>query len=210
MTVILASGSPRRRELLATIGVEPTIVVPDVDETPRPHEDPVAYVRRLAAAKLEAVRRQMGSVAVGTVLVAADTTVDLGGRILGKPVDAADAAAMLTELSGHDHSVHTGLAVAVAVPGCRGNDWDGVVEVVSATVRFRSLEPAEIEAYVASGEPLDKAGAYAIQGGAAGFVSLLEGPLSTVVGLPVERLVSLAAGLGVTRLGEAAGGRDAR
>lgn len=198
MALILASGSPRRRELLASIGIEPTIVVPDVDEKPRPNEDPISYVRRLAAAKLEAVRRHVGAVAVGTVLVAADTTVDVDGRILGKPLDAADAVAMLGELSGRDHAVHTGLAVAVAVPGCRGNDWDGVVEVVSAEVRFRSLEPAEIEAYVASGEPLDKAGAYAIQGGAAGFVDRLEGPVSAVVGLPLERLVTLAAGLGVT------------
>lgn len=200
MAVVLASGSPRRRELLQSIGVEPVVVVPDVDESTRPGEDPVAYVRRVAAAKLEAVRRQVGSVAVGTVLVAADTTIDLDGRILAKPVDAADAVAMLGELSGRTHAVHTGLAVAVAVPGCRGNDWEGAVEVVTATVRFRPLTTAEIEAYVATGEPLDKAGSYAIQGGAAGFVALLEGPVSTVVGLPVERLQSLAAGLGVARL----------
>ena len=194
--VILGSGSPRRLELLRGIGVEPSIVAPDVDESVHAGESPVEYVRRLAAAKLAAVMHELGSVAVGTVVIAADTTVDVDGRILAKPADAREAVEMLRLLSGRSHRVHTGWAVAVAVPGCRGNEWEGHVEVTTSTVTFRSLTPAEVDAYVATGEPLDKAGAYAIQGGAGEFVEKLEGSLSAVVGLPVERLVEVCAGLG--------------
>ena len=194
--VILGSGSPRRLELLRGIGVEPTIVAPDVDESVRDGESPVEYVRRLASAKLSAVMHDLGPVAVGTVVVAADTTVDVDGRILAKPADAHEAVEMLRLLSGRSHLVHTGWAVAVAVPGCRGNEWEGHVEVTTSTVTFRSLTPAEVDAYVATGEPLDKAGAYAIQGGAGEFVERLEGSLSAVIGLPVERLVEVCAGLG--------------
>ncbi len=197
MSVILASGSPRRLDLLRTIGVEPQVVVPDVDESVRPAEGAIDYVRRVAAAKLEAVRSNLGSAAVGTLVVAADTTVEVDGVILAKPADAAEAVAMLGRLSGGEHRVHTGLAVAVATPGCRSTDWDGHVEVVSARVWFRPLSPAEIEAYVATGEPLDKAGAYAIQGGAKDFVDRIEGDVSGIVGLPLERLTEIAAGLGV-------------
>ncbi len=194
--VILGSGSPRRLELLRGIGVEPTVVSPDVDESVHVGESPVEYVRRLASTKLSSVMHDLGPVAVGTVVIAADTTVDVDGRILAKPVDAADATEMLRLLSGRSHRVHTGWAVAVAVPGCRGNDWEGHVEVTSSTVTFRSLRPAEVDAYVSTGEPLDKAGAYAIQGGAGDFVEKLEGSLSAVVGLPVERLAEVCAGLG--------------
>lgn len=194
--VILGSGSPRRLELLRGIGVEPSIVAPDVDESVHAGESPVEYVRRLASAKLSAVMHDLGPVAVGTVVIAADTTVDVDGRILAKPADAREAVEMLRLLSGRSHRVHTGWAVAVAVPGCRGNEWEGHVEVTTSTVTFRSLTPAEVDAYVATGEPLDKAGAYAIQGGAGEFVEKLEGSLSAVVGLPVERLVEVCAGLG--------------
>ena len=194
--VILGSGSPRRLELLRGIGVDPVVVAPHVDESPQPHESPVDYVRRLASAKLSAVMHDLGPVAVGTVVIAADTTVDVDGRILAKPTDADDAVAMLRLLSGRSHQVHTGWAVAVAVPGCRGNEWEGHVEVTTSTVTFRSLMPAEVDAYVASGEPLDKAGAYAIQGGAGEFVERLEGSLSAVIGLPMERLDEVCAGLG--------------
>ena len=194
--VILGSGSPRRLELLRGIGVEPTVVSPHVDESVRGDESPIDYVRRLASAKLSAVMHDLGSVAVGTVVISADTTVDVDGRILAKPADAAEAVDMLRLLSGRSHRVHTGWAVAVAVPGCRGNEWEGHVEVTTSTVEFRSLRPAEIDAYVATGEPLDKAGAYAIQGGAGEFVDGLEGDLSAVIGLPVGRLVEVCAGLG--------------
>ncbi|MFM8947015.1 MAG: Maf family protein [Actinomycetota bacterium] len=197
MNVILASGSPRRLDLMRAIGVEPRVVVPDVDESLRPAEGAIDYVRRVVAAKLEAVRSNLGSAAVGTLVVAADTTVEVEGMILAKPTDDADAVAMLGRLSGREHCVHTGLAVAAAVPGCRSTDWEGHVEVVSARVWFRSLSTAEIEAYVATGEPLDKAGAYAIQGGAKDFVDRIEGEVSGIIGLPLERLTDIAAGLGV-------------
>ena len=194
--VVLGSGSPRRLELLRSVGIEPRVVHPDIDETVRPGEQAVEYVRRLAAEKLDAVMRHLGTVGVGTVVVTADTTVDVDGHILGKPETPAEATRMLEQLSGRDHLVHTGLAVAVAGPGCRGVEWNGHVEVVTTTVRFRPLDPAEIHRYVASGEPLDKAGAYAIQGGASTFVDRIEGPLDSVVGLPVDRLIDICAGLG--------------
>lgn len=194
--VVLGSGSPRRLELVRTLGVEPRVVSPNIDETERPGEDATAYVRRLAAEKLEAVMRHLGSVGVGTVVIAADTTVEIDGQILGKPEVATEAVAMLETLSGREHRVHTGLAVAVAGPGCRGVEWDGHIEVVTTKVWFRDLTHAEILKYVATGEPLDKAGAYAIQGGAVGFVERIDGPLDAVVGLPLDRLVDICAGLG--------------
>ena len=196
--VVLGSGSPRRLELLRGIGVEPVVVASHVDESVKPHESAVDYVRRLASEKLSAVMHDLGPVAVGTVVIAADTTVDVDGRILAKPDDAAEAVEMLRLLSGRSHQVHTGWAVAVAVPGCRGNDWEGHIEVTTSTVTFRSLSPVEVDDYVASGEPLDKAGAYAIQGGAGEFVERLEGSLSAVIGLPMERLDEVCAGLGAS------------
>lgn len=195
-SVVLGSGSPRRRELLASRLVEPRVVSPDVDETPKSDETPIEYVRRLAAAKLDVVLGRVGQSAVGTIVIAADTTVDVDGRIVGKPADVDDARRILARLSGRTHFVHTGLAVAVAVPGCRGSDWEGHVEVDTAAVTFRPLDTDEIDAYVASGEPLDKAGAYGIQGPARDFVERVEGLVSTVVGLPIERLDEIVAGLG--------------
>jgi septum formation protein len=194
--VILGSSSPRRLDLLRAIGVEPRVVIPDVDESARAGESPEDYVRRIASAKLDAVMRQVGSVAVGTAVMAADTTVDVDGEIFAKPADADDARRMLRALSGRAHLVHTGWAVAVAVPGCRGNDWEGHVEVTTAVVRFREVSAVEIDAYVASGEPLDRAGAYAIQGGAGAFLDRLEGSLTAVIGLPTERIVEVCSGLG--------------
>ena len=194
--VVLASGSPRRLELLRSIGVEPVVVSPDVDESVRPGERAADYVRRLAASKLDAVMRDLEGVAVGTVVVAADTTVDLDGEIMGKPRDDAEAMAMLMRLRGRTHRVHTGFAVAVAGPGCRGVDWEGHVEVVSTAVTFALVPIPDLIAYVDTGEPRDKAAAYAIQGGAAGFVTAVEGDLDAVVGLPVARVVAVAATLG--------------
>jgi septum formation protein len=196
MSVILGSGSPRRLELLRSIGVEPRVVSPDIDESVLEGELPADYVRRLASAKLDAVMKTVGAVNVGAIVIAADTTVDVDGVIFGKPVDDAEAVKMLLALSGRRHQVHTGFAVAVAGPGCRGVDWDGHVEVVSSTVTFRSVPIPEIIAYVDSGEPRDKAGAYAIQGGAAGFVEQVEGSLNAIIGLPIERLSEICAALG--------------
>ena len=194
--VVLGSGSPRRLELLRAIGVEPRVVSPDIDESALPNERSVDYVRRLASAKLDAVMREVGAVSVGAVVIAADTTVEIDGQILGKPVDDAEAMAMLMRLRGREHRVHTGFAVAVAGPGCRGVDWDGHVDVVTSTVVFREVPIVDLIAYVDSGEPRDKAGAYAIQGGAAGFVERLDGDLDAVIGLPVARVASVAASLG--------------
>jgi septum formation protein len=196
MTVILGSGSPRRLELLRSLGIEPRVVSPDIDESVLDGELPVDYVRRLASAKLDAVMKNVGAVNVGAIVIAADTTVDVDGAIFGKPADDAEAVKMLLALSGRRHQVHTGFAVAVAGPGCRGVDWDGHVEVVSSTVTFRSVPIPEIIAYVDSGEPRDKAGAYAIQGGAAGFVEQVEGSLNAISGLPIERLTEICAALG--------------
>ena len=196
MSVILGSGSPRRLDLLRGLGIEPRVVSPDIDESVLQGELPADYVRRLASAKLDAVMKNVGAVNVGAIVIAADTTVDVDGVIFGKPVDDAEAVKMLLALSGRRHQVHTGFAVAVAGPGCRGVDWDGHVEVVSSTVTFRSVPIPEIIAYVDSGEPRDKAGAYAIQGGAAGFVEQVEGSLNAIIGLPIERLTEICAALG--------------
>lgn len=171
--LILASASPRRRELLATLGYDFRVAVPDIDETPLPNENPRAHAERLANEKAHAVCDE------GTV-IAADTIVVHAGRILGKPSDPAAARAMLGELSGTTHEVVTAVCV-------RSAERTVVFSVVTEVV-FRDLEPAEIEAYVGSGEPMDKAGAYAIQGGAAHMVRAINGSYTNVVGLPLCEL----------------------
>ena len=190
--VVLASSSPRRLDLLRSIGIEPEVISRDVDETPLAGEAPRDYVARLAAAKLEAVLGGDTALGVGwsaryaaptDTVVAADTTIDLDGRILAKPDDDADAVRMLAALSGRDHLVHTGLAVR--------RDGVTTVEVATTTVAFRRLDPTEIDRYVATGEPRDKAGAYALQGGAAGFVRAVAGSRSNVIGLPLEAVCRL-------------------
>lgn len=200
MGIILGSGSPRRLELLRAVGVEPRVLAPDIDESVLVGEVAQEYVRRLAATKLDAVMRSVGAVGVGTIVIAADTTVEIDETILGKPDDNDQAVAMLRSLSGREHRVHTGLAVAVAGPGCRGVEWEGHVEVVTSRVWFRTLTQSQIADYVATGEPSDKAGAYAIQGGGALFVDRFDGSLDAIIGLPMERLQEICAGLG-QRLG---------
>lgn len=188
--MVLASGSPRRKELLTYLGLDFDVLVPDIDETPRPGESPRAYVDRLAVAKAHAVAER---VAPGTVVLAADTTVDLGGDILGKPVDAADARAMLRRLSGRTHRVHTGVAL------CR--DTTTVHEVSTSMVSFVPLTDASIEWYVATGEPLDKAGAYAVQGVGGVFVQTVRGSVSSIIGLPLHSVARLAAQVGLRLAG---------
>ena len=200
MGIILGSGSPRRLELLRAVGIEPRVLAPDIDESVLHGEIAQEYVRRLAATKLDAVMRSVGAVGVGTIVIAADTTVEIDEEILGKPDDNDQAVAMLRSLSGREHRVHTGLAVAVAGPGCRGVEWQGHVEVVTSRVWFRTLTESQIADYVATGEPSDKAGAYAIQGGGALFVDRFDGSLDAIIGLPIERLQEICAGLG-QRLG---------
>ena len=200
MDIILGSGSPRRLELLRAIGIEPRVLAPDIDESVLLGEIAQEYVRRLAATKLDAVMRSVGAVGVGTIVIAADTTVEIDEAIMGKPDDNHQAVAMLRSLSGREHRVHTGLAVAVAGPGCRGVEWEGHVEVVTSRVWFRTLSESQIADYVATGEPSDKAGAYAIQGGGAHFVDHFDGSLDAIIGLPIGRLQEICAGLG-QRLG---------
>ena len=172
--LILASGSPRRAELLAALGLPFTVRVPDVDETPLPGEAPAAYVGRLARAKVEAV---MVAAEPGSVTLGADTTVVLDGKILAKPVDADDGIRMLSALSGRTHSVLTGIA---ASDGRRTES-----RIVAADVTFRILAPGEAQAYWRSGEPADKAGGYGIQGIGGIFARAVHGSYSAVVGLPL-------------------------
>jgi len=184
----LASASPRRRELLLQIGVPHRRVDAQIDESVLPGEPPAAYVERLARAKAAAGLQALGT-ADGCVL-GADTAVVLDGRILGKPQDRADGLAMLVALAGRSHEVLTALAVCDGTR-CRA-------QVVSSRVHFRRIAAAEREAYWATGEPLDKAGGYAIQGLAAVFVERLEGSYSAVVGLPLAETAALLAEFGIS------------
>lgn len=179
--LLLASASPRRRELLALLRRPFDVDPADVDESVLPGEDALTYVERVARAKAE--------VALGRhpdrLVIAADTTVDLDGAILAKPLDDADARRMLRSLSGRDHRVHTRVVVAAR----------GFVSAGTATtrVRFDDLTDDDVDAYVATGEPLDKAGAYAIQGGAAAFVTSVQGSVTNIVGLPLAELRAMLA-----------------
>ncbi|WP_455139592.1 Maf family protein [Thermophilibacter sp.] len=181
--MILASQSPRRRELLEAAGFELTVVPASIDETRRAGEKPVALVERLACEKAAAVADRLGSVSDGEPVVAADTIVWTDdGAVLGKPADVADAARMLRALSGRAHHVSTGVCL-VAPTGARRS----FVETTDVT--FWELTDAQMEAYVASGEPADKAGAYGIQGAGRMLVRGIRGDYENVVGLPVARLV---------------------
>jgi septum formation protein len=173
MRLVLASASPRRAELLTSAGFDFDVAPADVDETPRPNEPPADYALRVARAKARAAAGRHE----GRPILAADTVVVAGGQLLGKPAGATDAKKMLRLLSG---SVHEVLTAVVLVAGGRE-----AVEVVSTRVRFAPLSDAEIESYVATGEPEGKAGAYAIQGRASRFIDWIEGSWSNVVGLPV-------------------------
>lgn len=189
MKLVLGSASPRRRDLLEQLGLEFDVVIPDIDETPRGGESPVRYVQRLAVEKSFAV-----DAPADALVITADTTVDLDGCILGKPVDAAEAADMLRRLSARTHRVHTGVALRLG---------ERVVsDVVTSLVTFTPLTAASIEWYLGTGEPLDKAGAYAVQGAGGVFVERIMGSVSSVVGLPLHAVVRLAADLGLTLVGD--------
>jgi septum formation protein len=178
--LVLASASPRRRELLAQAGFAFSVRPAHIPEEPRANEDPIAYVTRLAREKAEAVFREISSEesAPPRVVLGADTTVTLDNHILGKPADASDAARMLRLLSGRTHLVMTG--VAVVTP----RSTEVAAEVTA--VRFLTLSDIDIEEYIATGEPMDKAGAYAIQGRAARWIPRVEGCYFNVVGLPLS------------------------
>ncbi|MBS2027217.1 MAG: septum formation inhibitor Maf [Deltaproteobacteria bacterium] len=181
--LILASRSPRRRELLAGVGLRFTLASPDIDERVRRGESPRAYVVRLAREKARAVHAHDGA----TVL-AADTSVVVDGKILGKPRDRADAARMIKLLSGRAHDVFTGVAVR------RGKKL--VATAARTRVTFRALTPREIAWYVRLPEPYDKAGGYAIQGAAGGFITKISGSASNVIGLPLHTALKLLARVG--------------
>jgi septum formation protein len=188
--VILASSSPRRREILTLIGLEHEVLPADVDETLLPDELPWSYAERLARAKAQK------SAMSGTVSIGSDTIVVVDGDVLGKPGSRAEAARMLRRLSGRSHTVMTAVAVA----------WEGEVtsDVVEVGVNFRALREDEIADYIRTGEPMDKAGAYGIQGYGATIVDGVEGDYFAVMGLPVNRLIRLLESVGfIYRFGEA-------
>jgi septum formation protein len=186
--IYLASGSPRRRELLQQIGVPFRVVSTDLDETAFAHEPPLAYVSRLAQAKAT-VGWERSRDSGGAAVLAADTAVVLDARILGKPAGMDDAIAMLLQLSGRTHEVLT----AVALRSSLGIQ----VKVSHSAVTFRSIDRNEARAYWDTGEPSDKAGAYAIQGYAAIFIADLKGSYSGVMGLPLFETAALLEAAGV-------------
>ncbi|MFN5581108.1 Maf family protein [Gemmatimonas sp.] len=177
--VILASQSPRRRELLNQIGIAHEVRPAHVDETVWPNEAPVPHCERLARAKAHTLAVEHPD----ALVIGSDTIVVIDGAILGKPADGRDAIRMLQQLSGRTHTVHTAVAVAHA-----GQTW-AAVEAVQ--VSFRALTAEQIAAYVATGEPMDKAGAYGIQGAGAVLVDRIDGDYYAVMGLPLARLVRL-------------------
>jgi septum formation protein len=185
LRVVLASSSPRRHDLLDLIGIEHEVIPANVDESVRGRESPAMHAERLAREKAGVIAgREPQSVAIG-----ADTIVLIDGKILGKPANSVDAGSMLRLLSGRVHTVVTAVAVA------RGKKIVSGVEKVSVT--FRELSDDEIDAYIATGEPMDKAGAYGIQGFGATIVERIEGDYFAVMGLPLVRLVSLLEEVGV-------------
>ena len=184
MNLILASQSPRRRELLGLTGLDFIVRVADIDETMDPEKAPFDEVARVSRLKAEAVARKPED-----VVIAADTIVVCEGKVLGKPRDEEDAFRILSLLSGRHHEVMTGMTVV------RGDEVITHTEVTK--IHFRELHPEEVRAYIASGEPMDKAGAYGIQGGAALFADQMEGDYYNVMGLPVCRLATILRSLGL-------------
>lgn len=189
-SIYLASRSPRRAELLQQIGVRFTVLPSDIDESQLAHEKPADYVLRLARTKANACVAALSEQGMLLLpVLAADTTVCVDGEILGKPVDAEDARRMLQKMSGCNHEVLTGLAVATP---------HGVEALLSVTqVEVAVLAEDEIEAYIRSGEPFDKAGAYGIQGLAGTFIKRIEGSYSGVMGLPIYETAQLLKSAGV-------------
>ena len=183
--LILASGSPRRRELLSRMGYTFEICAPDVDEHVAGHAKDIVFTLAQRKAHAAAEHCRQG------VIIASDTLVSLDGAPLGKPADEADARRMLLTLSGREHEVFTGICVLDAETG------RSETRTVRTGVTFRALTDEEIDAYISTGEPMDKAGAYAIQGGAGAFVSRLDGELENVIGFPVVEVKEMLAHFGM-------------
>jgi septum formation protein len=180
--IVLASGSPRRAEILKTVNWPFEIMLPDIDETRQANEDAVTYVQRLARAKAEAVAERVAS----SLIVAADTTVVIGEQILEKPTDRNDARGMLRQLNGRWHQVITGVALIDGATSA-----SRVAHEVTE-VKFAAMSQDEIDWYASSGEPMDKAGAYAIQGLGARFIEGIRGDFFNVMGLPLRLLYEMA------------------
>ena len=183
--VVLASGSPRRHELLSLIGIQHEVRPANIDESLKPRETPHRHAERLAREKASAVATRDPNL----ITIGADTIVVVNRKILGKPASVEQAGAMLRQLSGREHKVVTAVAVA------RGRKLRSAVEEVR--VRFRKLRQDEIDAYIATGEPMDKAGAYGIQGFGATIVECVNGDYFSVMGLPLARLVGLLRDVGI-------------
>ena len=202
--LILASASPRRRELLTQAGYEFKIHPANIPEDPHTNEDPIAYVSRLAQQKAEAVFRSLGDPTA--VVLGSDTTVTIDNQILGKPENEADAARMLRLLSGRTHRVITGVSLvyglnesenakAALSQAAQASNTESKTAAEITTVQFLNLTEADIAAYIATGEPNDKAGAYAIQGQAARWIPRIEGCYYNVMGLPISRVATMLADL---------------
>jgi septum formation protein len=183
--LVLGSASPRRREMIALLGVPFVVRTADADESQRAGEAPGAYLERVARAKLDAVRASLGDAPAAGILVADTIVVAPGGAILGKPRDDDEARAMIERLAGATHEVSTRFLLGAPRPG----DAVAHAQTVTTRVTFRAVSPAEVRAYAATGEGRDKAGAYAVQGRAAAFVERIDGSYSSVVGLPLCEVV---------------------
>ena len=190
MKFILASSSPRRRELLAAIGLDFEVMPSHIPEVPDPQEAPEEYVARLSREKAETIAERHPS----RWIIAADTTVLLGDQLLEKPADPADAVRMLMQIAGQTHVVYTGVTLRNAAAG-----WSET-RVAESEVRMLPLARNEIEWYVATGEPLDKAGAYAVQGIGAMFIESIHGSYTNVVGLPLAMLYQMLRKAGIDPL----------
>jgi septum formation protein len=186
--LVLGSGSPRRREIISALGLPFEVRAADIDESRRAGEPPLDYLARIAEEKLAAVRARVGAAPHAAILVA-DTSVVVDGDVLGKPVDVADAARLFGRIAGRVHSVFT--RYAIGLPGDQGPQ---IARTVETLVHMRAADAAEVRAYAATGEGLDKAGAYAAQGVGAFFIERVVGSYSNVVGLPAcEVLTDLRA-----------------
>ncbi|MCL2838245.1 MAG: Maf family protein [Oscillospiraceae bacterium] len=185
--IILASQSPRRRELLSKLGFTFDVIAPDVCEDIIDGLSPAEFAATLSRRKLNAILDMADTQADSAVIIAADTVVSIDNRILGKPTDENDAHLMLQALSGRQHSVFTGLSVSL--------DGKIVTDVCETLVQFRDLTDDEIRDYIKTGEPFDKAGGYGIQGAAKEFVASYDGSYNNVVGLPTEMLMNILGGI---------------
>jgi septum formation protein len=185
--LVLASASPRRSELLRSVGLDFDVMPADIDESVRPGEAPSDYVARLSREKAAAVGERLDGAAV---VVAADTTVDVDGRILEKPLDDGDARQMLRLLSGRTHLVHTGVTTLSFGVGS-GRTGSAMTVVVETAVRFVELTDRAIEWYLSTGEHVGKAGAYGIQGAAAALVERVDGSVTNVIGLPLAETLAM-------------------